>query len=129
MVRMAERTGKPIVVVLVEGVHASPLEAVESSDATVMALLPGDEGARAIADVLAGTVNPSGKLPFTYPRYPSAHNTYDHRTTDLIDPQFGQNAFNPLFEFGHGLRTPTSRTATCGWLQIPFRWTANWRSA
>lgn len=103
LVRMAERTGKPIVVVLVEGRPRIATEAVESSDATVMAYLPGDEGARAIADVLAGTVNPSGKLPFTYPRYPSAHNTYDHRTTDLIDPQFGMSAFNPLFEFGHGL--------------------------
>lgn len=103
LVKMAKTTGKKLVVVLVEGRPRIATEVIEAADAVIMAYLPGDEGGRAIAKVLKGEVNPSGKLPFTYPRQPSSHTTYDHKTTDLIDPQFGMNAFNPMFEFGHGL--------------------------
>ena len=72
-------------------------------DAIVMAYLPGDYGADAIAQVLDGSFNPSGRLPFTWPRHASSHMTYDHKYTEQIDTKFGTNAFNPQFRFGHGL--------------------------
>ena len=67
-----------------------------------MAYNPGNEGGQAIADILFGDVNPSGKLPITYPRYANMLSTYDHKnlegsegaTTPLYLPQFA---------FGYGL--------------------------
>ena len=72
-------------------------------DAFVMAYLPGDYGARAIADVLSGDFNPSGRLPFTWPRYASAHLTYDHKHTENLSAKLDWGDFNPLYTFGSGL--------------------------
>lgn len=107
MIAVAERTGKPVVIVLVEGRPRTAPEMATAANAVLTAYLPGNEGGPAIADVLNGTVNPSGKLPYTYPRHPSASTTYDHKYTDMIDPQFGWNAVNPLYPFGHGLSYTT----------------------
>jgi beta-glucosidase len=52
-------------------------------------------------------VNPSGKLPFTYPKYMLGTNTYDHTYSEAIDTQFGMNAFNPEWSFGYGLSYST----------------------
>lgn len=107
LVKAAAETGLPVIVVLVEGRPRTINEIASLADAIIWAGLPGNEGARALADILTGTVNPSGKLPFTYPRNPSSFTTYDHKYTDRIDPNFGTNAFDPLFEFGHGLSYTT----------------------
>ena len=45
-------------------------------DGIILAYLPGDQGA-AIADIIAGKINPSGKLPFTYPKYNGVKMHYD----------------------------------------------------
>jgi beta-glucosidase len=65
--------------------------------------LPGDEGALAIVNIINGSVNPSGKLPFTFPRYPSTHTTYDCKYTEILDNDFKPLGFVPLYPFGHGL--------------------------
>lgn len=107
LVKTISETGTPVILVLVEGRPRiiSDIEAV--ADGVLMAYLPGDEGGPAIADILFGDVNPSGKLPITYPRHPNDLVTYDHNYTDRIDLNFGTNAFNPQWEFGHGLSYTT----------------------
>lgn len=71
--------------------------------AIVLCYQPSDNGAMAIADMLSGVICPSGRLPITYPRYTNALLTYDHKTTERLDIDFSMNAFQPQYEFGHGL--------------------------
>jgi beta-glucosidase len=96
-------TGKPVVVVLVEGRPRVINRIADGATAILMAYNPGNEGGQAVADVLFGDYNPGGRLPFTYPRHSNALLTYDHKTFEKQDTTFGLTAFNPQFEFGHGL--------------------------
>ena len=100
-------TGKPVVLLLVEGRPRVVRTIVDRAHAIVLALNPAVEGGTAIADVLLGDVNPSGKLPITYPRYPNALRTYDHKAFEEQDTSFGFKAFHPQFEFGSGLSYTT----------------------
>ncbi len=94
-------TGKPVIFVNCTGsAIAMPWE-VENLSAIVQAWYPGQEGGKAVADVLFGNVNPSGRLPITFYR----------ATTDLpdfLDYSMEQRTYRyfrgkPLFAFGHGL--------------------------
>lgn len=78
-------------------------EEVEMADAVVYAYQPGQEGARAIIDVLLAKINPSGKLPFTYPKYSATLVKYDRKHSEDLHIDFSSNAYDPLFDFGHGL--------------------------
>lgn len=69
----------------------------------MLTYLPGNEGGRAVAEIIYGDCNPSGKLPFTYPKHPNDLFTYDHKYSETKDTEFGFTAFNPQFEFGSGL--------------------------
>ncbi|HEV7398345.1 MAG TPA: glycoside hydrolase family 3 N-terminal domain-containing protein, partial [Pyrinomonadaceae bacterium] len=71
-----EATGKPVVLVLVEGRPRIINRLVAKAGAVLMAYNPGNEGGQAVADVLFGDFNPCGKLPFTYPRTPNGLITY-----------------------------------------------------
>jgi beta-glucosidase len=102
-----EATGKPVVLVLVEGRPRVINRIVDRAGAVLMAYNPGNEGGAAIADVLFGDSNPSGKLPFTYPRAPDGLITYDHKLFETQSTTFGNAAFTPQFEFGHGLSYTT----------------------
>ena len=100
-------TGKPIVMVLVEGRPRIINRIADSASAILMAYNPSNEGGTAVADVLFGDVNPSGKLPFTYPRTPNGLINYDHKPFETQNTSFGNLAFRPQFEFGEGLSYTT----------------------
>jgi beta-glucosidase len=98
-----KKSGKSIVTVLVEGRPRVLRGIVPNSNAIVMAYLPGVEGGRALAEVLFGEVNPSGKLPFTYPSTPNGFTTYDHKPIENT----GDNPVWWQWPFGHGLSYTT----------------------
>jgi beta-glucosidase len=98
-------TGKPIVLVLVEGRPRLVNRIADYAGAVLMAYNPGNEGGQAVADVLFGDFNPCGKLPFTYPRFPNGLMTYDHKAFET--ESFDNAGFRPQFEFGEGLSYTT----------------------
>jgi len=108
IVEALSKTGIPIILVLIEGRPKIIREIEPLSDAIVQAYLPGDQGASAIVDILCGDINPSGKLPYTYPRYNGVIMHYDHKQSELINANTWQNDFyNPQWDFGFGLSYTT----------------------
>jgi len=108
--KLAERieaTGKPVVLVLVEGRPRVINRLVEGAKGILLAYNPSNEGGTAIADVLFGDYNPNGKLPFSYPRTPNGLITYDHKLFETENTSYGNTAFSPQFEFGSGLSYTT----------------------
>ena len=93
----------PVVLVLATGRPRIITEYANKSAAILQAYLPGNEGGTAIAKIIYGATNPSGKLPYTYPRLAGDVVHYDHKSTEKNDKLFGTNAYQPLFDFGHGL--------------------------
>ncbi|PHX92481.1 MAG: beta-glucosidase [Flavobacteriales bacterium] len=93
----------PIVLVLVTGRPRIVTEIANASQAVIQAYLPGNSGGTAIVNVLLGTTNPSGKLPYTYPKFAGDVVHYDHKNAEKNDILFGTKAYDPLFDFGHGL--------------------------
>ncbi len=102
-----EATGKPVVLVLVEGRPRIINRITDGAQAILMAYNPSNEGGTAIADVLFGDYNPGGKLPFTYPKTPNSYLTYDHKLFETEETGFGNSSFGPQFEFGSGLSYTT----------------------
>lgn len=93
----------PVVLVLATGRPRIITEYANKSTAILQAYLPGNEGGTAIAKIIYGATNPSGKLPYTYPRFAGDVVHYDHKSTEKNDKLFGTNAYQPLFDFGSGL--------------------------
>jgi len=93
----------PVVLVLATGRPRIITEYANKSTAVLHAYLPGNEGGTAIAKIMYGETNPSGKLPYSYPRFAGDVVHYDHKSTEKNDKLFGTNAYQPLFDFGSGL--------------------------
>jgi beta-glucosidase len=100
-------TGKPVVLVLLQGRPRLINQIADGAQAIVLGLNPGHEGGTAMADVLRGEVNPSGKLPVTYPRFPHALLTYDRKAFQDQETSFGGKSFRSQYEFGFGLSYTT----------------------
>lgn len=96
------KTGKPVILVLTEGRPRLISKFADQMKGIVMGYLPGNQGGNAIANILFGDVNPSGKLPMTYPRYPNSLETYDYSYAELKG-----HDYNPQFPFGFGLSYTT----------------------
>ncbi len=97
-----KNTGKPHGWILIEGRPRVIPGALADADFVIFAGLPGFEGAQAVAEILSGNVNPSGRLSFTYPKVTGHFNPYDHKSTDHTSAKW---------EFGHGLSyTPITYT-------------------
>ena len=96
------KTGKPVIFILNEG-RPRIISKIEPGAAAILdVFLPGNYGADALADILTGDVNPSGKLPITYPRYTNALVGYIHKPSEGdSNPQGGM--FKPQYPFGFGL--------------------------
>jgi len=103
LIKIYKEAGKKVIVVFLEGRPRTFAKTEPFCDAILYAYLPGNEGALAIADILIGKVNPSGKLPFTFPRFAGTHTTYDCKYTETLNNDFKPIGFNSLFPFGYGL--------------------------
>ena len=62
--------------------------------------------------MLSGSYNPSGRLPFTWPREASSHVTYDRKGTEDVHFKRKKNAFQPQYHFGHGLSFSAVQTTS-----------------
>lgn len=101
-----KRTGKPLIVVYIEG---RPLEknwASKYADALLTAYYPGQEGGNAVADVLFGDYNPAGRLPISVPRsvgqIPVYYNKKAPRNHDYVEI-----SASPIYTFGYGMSYTT----------------------
>jgi len=106
-VKQLRASGKPLVLVLVENRPRIIHDIVPLCNAVTMAYQPGDLGSDALARILFGDVNPSGKLPFTYPAHEQSLLTYDHKFSETLDPKFGNTAYSPEWPFGFGMSYST----------------------
>ena len=107
LVKRLHKSGKPIVLVFLQG-RPRVIRRIEPlADAILMAYWPGHEGGRALASILSGQTNPSSKLPYTWPRYSGSLYTYQHKGSDRLGKTFDMDGFNPQWEFGFGLSYTT----------------------
>lgn len=86
--RLAE-TGKPIILILNQGRCRLIYDIEPLAQAVVDAMLPGNYGGEALAELLAGDANFSGRLPFTYPSYPQTFTTYDYKVSEVRETMAG----------------------------------------
>jgi beta-glucosidase len=106
LVRALLDVGKPTVLLLVNGRPPAIPELAERAPAILECWYPGQEGGTAVAEVLFGDVNPSGKLPLSFPRgVGQLPLFYNHKPTALRGYLFESN--RPLFPFSHGLSYTT----------------------
>ncbi|MGY3091328.1 beta-glucosidase [Hymenobacter sp. UYAg731] len=119
LVRAAQGAGKPTVLVMIGGRPTIIRAVAGGASAILWAGLPGFGGGQALAEIISGRVNPSGKLPFTYPQFAGHISNYHHdnneNSLELSDFGAGFEQRGPkyqaamLTEFGDGLSYSTFR--------------------
>lgn len=96
-------TGKPVVMVMVTNRPRTFGEVEEGLAGIIWAGEPGPHGGPAIAGLLAGDDNPSGRLPFSYPRDPASVTAYDRKQSEDVRSDFSSQGQITLFPFGSGM--------------------------
>lgn len=104
-------TGKPVILVLNEGRPRIIANIEPDMKAILQTYLPGNYGGNALAHILYGDVNPSGRLPYTYPKAVNSLITYDHKPCENMDKMEGAYDYNAVasvqWAFGYGLSYTT----------------------
>ena len=99
--------GKPIILILNLGRPRLISDIEPLMSAVVNVYLPGNFGGDALSDILSGKVNPSGKLPYTYPAYPNSLIPYYYKPSEVQNNSQGAYNYvgevNNLYNFGFGL--------------------------
>lgn len=101
-----KKTGKPLVVVYIEGRPLNKNWADENANALLTAYYPGEQGGNAIAEVLFGDYNPSGRLPVSVPRHVGQLPVYYNKPAPAAHDYVEMSA-KPLYPFGYGLSYTT----------------------
>ncbi len=111
LVKELAKTGKPIILVLNEGRPRLIADIEPLAKAVVDILIPGNYGGDALANLLAGDVNFSAKLPYTYPREINSLNTYDYKVSEEVGTMSGAYNYDAKvslqWPFGYGLSYTT----------------------
>ena len=101
-----KKTGKPLVVVYIEGRPLNKNWADKNANALLTAYYPGEQGGNAIADVLFGDYNPAGRLPISVPRHVGQLPVYYNKPASTAHDYVEMSA-QPLYPFGYGLSYTT----------------------
>lgn len=111
LVKELAKTGKPIILVLNEGRPRLMSDIEPLAKAIVHTFLPGNYGADALANLLAGDANFSAKMPYTYPREINSLNTYDYKVSEEVGTMAGAYNYDAkvslMWPFGYGLSYTT----------------------
>ena len=103
LIQAMEKTGKPVVVLLVGGSAITMDKWFDKAAAVLNVWYPGEEGGVAVAETLFGDYNPAGRLPITYPVHESQLPlVYNHKSTGRGD-DYNNLSGEPFFPFGFGL--------------------------
>ena len=111
LVKELAKTGKPIILVLNEGRPRLIADIEPLAKAVIDILIPGNYGADALANLLAGDANFSAKMPYTYPREINSLNTYDYKVSEEVGTMAGAYNYDAKvslqWPFGYGLSYTT----------------------
>ena len=111
LVKELAKTGKPVILVLNEGRPRLIADIEPLAKAVVDILIPGNYGGDALANLLAGDANFSGKMPYTYPKEINSLNTYDYKVSEEVGTMAGAYNYDAKvslqWPFGYGLSYTT----------------------
>ena len=111
LVKALAATGKPVILILNQGRPRIINDIVPLAKAVINVMLPGNYGGDALANLLAGDVNFSGKMPFTYPKYINALANYDYKPCENMGQMGGNYNYDSVMDvqwnFGDGLSYTT----------------------
>ena len=111
LVKALAATGKPVILILNQGRPRIINDIVPLAKAVINVMLPGNYGGDALANLLAGDANFSGKMPFTYPKYINALANYDYKPCENMGQMGGNYNYDSVMDvqwnFGDGLSYTT----------------------